>query len=142
VLRGRAPTTRGAEDDIGIRVGVGISVGVAVRVRVGVGVGIAMEGGGARFRWDLSRPLVGAMSDRGKDCVGCFEVQPYMPIFAEAGISAALGDHDLLRLGTSSYAPNVSYQHIAASWFLASTLYIVPAYRFSEIVSLSGGIRL
>ena len=74
----------------------------------GAALGVAMEGGGARFRWDLSLPLVGAMSDRGKDCVGCFEVQPYMPIFAEAGISAALGDHDLLRLGTSSYAPNVS----------------------------------
>lgn len=94
------------------------------------------------FRWDLSLSLAGAISDRGKDCVGCFEVQPYMPVFAEAGVSAALGDHDLLRLGTTSYAPNLSYQHIADPWFLASTLYIVPAYRFSEIISFSGGIRL
>jgi len=28
------------------------------------------------------------------------------------------------------------------TWFVASTIYVVPAYRFSEIVTISGGIRL
>ena len=109
----------------------------------GTGLGVAMEGGGERFRWDLSLPLVGLMSDRlVDDCLACYEFQPYLPLFGEAGLSAALGDHDLLRLGTTSYAPNLSYQHVADSWFVASTLYVVPAYRFSEIVSVSGGVRL
>ena len=47
-----------------------------------------------------------------------------------------------MRFGITSYAPNLSYQHIVESWFVASTIYVVPAYRLSEIVTISGGVRL
>lgn len=107
----------------------------------GAAAGLALEGGGDRVRWDLSLPLVGVMSDRAKDCPGCYEVQPYMPIFGEAGVSVALGEHDLLRVGTTSAAPNVAWRHLRERWFLGATLVVVPAYRFSEIASVSAGVR-